>query len=149
MSAAAHGGRMTKITRQFDVGAPPEKVFATISVPERWPQWAGFVKQASSRGSAVHWVYEMAGMKVESDSEVSEVRPNEVYEFRQTGGFLKRAATRLEILPSRKGSAVTWNLEYELPYSYLGKLVDKLKARKQFEEALDVAVANLRGLLER
>ncbi len=42
--------------------------------------------------------YEMAEMKVESDSEVSELRPNEVYEFRQTGGFLKRAATRLEIV---------------------------------------------------
>lgn len=140
---------MTKIVKEFEVGAPPERVFATISSPEKYPQWAEFVRRASADGPRTHWVYEMGGMKVESDTEVTEARANEVYGFRQTAGFLKSGGTRLEIRPAGQGSSVTWTMQYELPYSYLGKLVDKLKARRQFEEAMDGSIKNLIKMLER
>ncbi|TMI49692.1 SRPBCC family protein, partial [Candidatus Bathyarchaeota archaeon] len=58
---------MTRIVQQFEVAAPPEKVFATISVPEKWPRWSTFVKQATSHGSTAHWIYDLGGMKVQSD----------------------------------------------------------------------------------
>src|SRR3989442_1724201 len=121
---------MTRIVRQFEVAAPPEKVFATVSVPEKWPSWSTFVKQATSNGPNAHWIYDLAGMKVESDSEIAEMTENSVYEFRQTTGFMKEGKTRIEIHRSKKGSEVTWVTNYKLPYSYLGKLVDKLKAGK-------------------
>ena len=140
---------MTKITRTFEVGAPPEKVFAAISVPEKWPQWATFVKGASSDGPKAHWVYELGGMKVESDTEVSRISANRLYEFEQKRGFMKSAATRLEIEPSERASTITWTVQYELPYSYLGKLVDKLRARQQFERAIDEAITNLQAFLKR
>ena len=140
---------MTKILREFEVAAPPEKVFVAISIPEKWPQWASFVKRASSIGLKAHWVYDMGGMKVESDSQVSEVKENSVYEFCQTKGFMKEGGTRFEIKPSKKGSSVKWTTEYELPYSYLGKLADKIRAKKQFELALDKSVKNLTQFLER
>jgi uncharacterized membrane protein len=91
-------------------------------------------------------VYNLGGMKVESDTEVTERRENAVYAFRQTRGFLKSGTTRLELTPRNAGSQVTWTLEYELPYSYLGKLVDKLKAKKQFEGAVDASIRNLAKL---
>ena len=97
----------------------------------------------------MHWVYNMEGMKVDADTEVTEIQQNEVYSFRQTSGFLKRGESRFEILPSKKGSIVTWTNEYELPYSYLGKLMDKLRARKQFEEGMDASIKNLTKILER
>ena len=140
---------MTKLTKRIEIRAPPETVFATISNPEKWPRWAAFVKEASSHGSKAHWVYDMGGMKVESDTEIVKNEPNRVYAFRQTEGFMKRAETRLEVRPSPGGSLVTWDIEYELPYSYLGKLADKLKARKQFDAALEDAAKGLRSHLER
>ena len=140
---------MTKIVKEFDVRAPPERVFEAISKPERYPQWADFVKAASSRGPKTHWVYEMEGMKVESDTEETACEENRVYGFRQTGGFLKHGETRLEIQPSKNGSSVVWTNQYELPYSYLGKLMDKLKARKQFEKAMEQAIKGLTALVER
>ncbi len=140
---------MTKIVKQFGVEASPEKVFATVSVPEKWPQWASFVKKAYSTGLKAHWVYDMSGMRVESDSLVSEVKENSIYEFCQTKGFMKEGATRFDIKPNKKGSSVTWTTEYELPYSYLGKLADKLRAKKQFGQAIEKSVNSLKQLLER
>ncbi len=140
---------MAKIVKRFEVGAPPERVFASISVPENWPQWASFVKRASSNGSKTHWIYEMAGMKVMSDTEITEVQENRLYEFRQVGGFLKQGGTRLEIEPTEGGSTITWTTQYEPPYSYLGKLADKLKMGKRFEEAIDESLRNLKKILER
>src|SRR6267143_6868328 len=140
---------MAKIVKAFEVGASPQRVFALVANPEKYPQWTVFVKAASTRGEKTHWVYEMGGMKVESDTEETACEDDRVYGFRQMGGFLKSGATRLEIEPSKKGSSVVWTNEYELPYSYLGKLMDKLSARKQFEASMDKSIERLKDLLER
>ena len=140
---------MTTIIRTFEVSASTDKSYAAVSVPERWNRWASFVKQASSSGPKTHWIYDMGGMKVESDTIVTEAVENARYAFRQTKGFMKSGDTRLEIEPTERGSRIIWTTEYELPYSYLGKLADKLKARKQFEVAIDRSVANLEKLLSR
>ncbi len=140
---------MAKIVKEFEVGATPDRVFALISVPEKWPQWGTSVKAASSYGSKTHWVYEWGGMKVESDTEVTEHKESRSYGFRQTHGFFKSAETLLEVHPGGKGSIVTWSVKFELPYSYLGKLVEKLKGRKQFEKSMDESINKLNGLLRR
>ena len=140
---------MAKIVKAFEVGAPPARVFAIVANPEKYPQWVVFVKAASTRGPKTHWVYEMGGARVESDTEETQVEENRRYGFRHTGGFLKSGETRLEIQPSKKGSSVVWTNEYELPYSYLGKLMDKLSARKRFEEGMDQSIGRLKALLER
>jgi carbon monoxide dehydrogenase subunit G len=140
---------MTKIVKEFDVGASPERVYSVVSNPEGWSQWASFVRAASSKGSKTHWEYEMGRMKVASDTEETERQEGRVYGFRQTTGFLKSGGSRFEIHPSTKGSLVTWSNEYELPYSYLGTLIDKLKARKQFEKGMDESIENLKKVLER
>ncbi len=140
---------MAKIVKEFEVGATPERVFALISVPEKWPQWGMSVKAASSNGPETHWVYQWGGMKVESDTEVTEYQENRIYGFRQTRGFFKSAETLLEVRPGGKGAVVTWTVQFELPYSYLGKLVEKLQGRKQFEGSMEESVNMLNGLLVR
>src|SRR5438046_7807457 len=122
---------MTKIERTFDVPARPENVFAEVSDPARWPRWCDFVKSASPSGSRAHWVYNLGGMKVESDTELTERRENAVYAFRQTQGFLKYGTTRLEMVSQNAGSQVTWHFEYELPAPEPGKLWDKRKGTTQ------------------
>ena len=140
---------MTRIVKEFSVGAPPERVYQVVSNPESWPTWAPFVKAATSDGPKTHWQYKMGKMKAESETEVTERQDNRIYGFHQTTGFLKSGGARFEIRPSNKGSLVTWTNQYELPYSYLGKLIDKLKARKQFEEGMDESIDGLVKLLER
>ena len=140
---------MTKIVKGLEVEAPPERVFALVSVPEKWSKLHTNVKAASSNGSKAHWVYGWGRMKVESNTEVTENEENRIYAFHQTDGFFKNAQTRLEIKPRKKGSAITWTVEYQLPYSFLGKLVDKLKASKELEAGMGRSFENLRQLAER
>ena len=135
---------MTKIVKNFEVAAPPESVFALVSTPEKWPQWASWVKQAKSDGAKTHWVYEMGGMKVDSYTEITELRINSFYGFKQTKGFLKLGEISMRIEPNGKGSSVNWVVEYEPPYSYLGKVMDKLMMSKQFEQSIDESVIGLK-----
>src|SRR5437667_12097749 len=114
---------MTRIVQQFEVAAPPEKVFSTISVPEKWPRWSTFVKQATSNGLTAHWIYDLGGMKVQSDSEIAEVEEHKAYEFRQTRGLMQGGETRIKIHPSRNRHEITWITKYIYPYYYIGKLV--------------------------
>ncbi len=134
------------------MNASPEAIFAYVSVPEKWPQWATFVKRASSEGSGkTHWVYEMGGMKVESDTEETEVIPNHVYAFRQLKGFLREGSFRVQIEPvaeNSKNSLIRLTFEYEPPYSYLGKLVDKLGISERAKKDVDSSLQSLKRLVE-
>ena len=138
---------MTTIQRQTEVEATPETLYSMISIPEKWPQWATFVKQATSDGSnKAHWVYELGGMKVESDTETTEVVPNHIYAFRQINGFLKSGSFRLEISPQQNRSQLKLTMEYEPPYSYLGKLLDKMSIGEKAEKDIDKSLESLRQL---
>ncbi len=140
---------MTKIEKQLDLNAPPESVFAAVSVPEKWARWHVNVKRASSNGSKTHWVYGWKGFKVESVTEVTEIKSNSVYAFRQTDGFFNGAETRFEIQPSEKGSRVKWTIEYRLPDSYLGKLMNKLSSAKSLGDGMEHSFTNLKQFVER
>ncbi len=140
---------MTTLTKRFELTASPGKVFSIVSVPERWPQWMPSVKRASSSGSKVHWVYGMGPAKVESNTVITEKQENKIFEFRQTDGWFKSAQTRLEIEPTRTGSRVTWTVKYELPYSTLGRIADRLQATQQMKDLMNKAADNLQALLAR
>ena len=140
---------MAKIVKEFEVRASPARVFAAVANPEKYPLWAVFVKAATSRGPKAHWVYEINGLQVESDTEETVREADRLFGFRQTAGFLKSGVTRLEIRPTRKGSSVVWTNLYVFPYSYLGNLMDKLRAQEQFEEGMDKSIVRLKALLER
>jgi hypothetical protein len=43
----------------------------------------------------------------------------------------------------------TWTVQYELPYWYPRKLVDRLKAGKTFEAAIDESIKGLKSRVER
>ncbi|UCE29234.1 MAG: hypothetical protein JSV85_00380 [Candidatus Bathyarchaeota archaeon] len=51
--------------------------------------------------------------------------------------------------PTDGGTKWTLILEYELPYSLLGKLIDKLKFRKDIEKGSDYYVNKTKELIEK
>ena len=50
--------------------------------------------------------------------------------------------------PTAKGTKVTFNMEYEVPYSILGKLIDKLKVQKDIEKSNTKLLENMKKALE-
>ena len=51
--------------------------------------------------------------------------------------------------PTDGGTRWTSILEYELPYSLLGKLIDRLKVRKAMEKGSDYYVKKTKELIEK
>jgi hypothetical protein len=50
--------------------------------------------------------------------------------------------------PSAKGTKVTYDMEYEVPYSILGKLVDKLKVQKDIEKDDTIILERMKKAIE-
>jgi carbon monoxide dehydrogenase subunit G len=50
--------------------------------------------------------------------------------------------------PTAKGTKLTVTNDYEVPYSILGKLVDKIMVRKNIEKAMERNLKNIKKALE-
>ena len=55
----------------------------------------------------------------------------------------------LLLCPTKAGTKVTQTIDYELPYSVLGKLIDKLRVHKAMDKSYDVALKKLKDIMEK
>ena len=53
------------------------------------------------------------------------------------------------MIPSGTKNKVTTAFDYELPYSILGKLIDKLKVHKQLEKEAETALQRMKAVAEK
>lgn len=145
---------MTKIDRSVEILMPAEKIFPMLCW-ERCPEWYDVFKKvtrtseiANGVGETVHIVSEVAGMKVEWDGETTESVINQRHSWRSIGGSFKGFGSFL-LTPNAAGTDVSMTMDYELPYSILGKLMDKLRFQKAFEKTIDAALNKLKVILEK
>ena len=50
--------------------------------------------------------------------------------------------------PTAKGTKLTFSMDYEVPYSVLGKVIDKLKVSKDVKKELNMWLPNAKKALE-
>jgi len=147
-----------RIERSIVIEAPVEKVFAFVndfdnfikaSSPEmemevlsrdEGPQRVGFVTKARTKVGDRVWEVEV---------ETTEFVENERISMRQKGGAMKKFDMIDMFEPTDGGTKWTAIVEYELPYSLLGKLIDKLKFRKAMEKGSDYYVKKTKELIEK
>ena len=144
---------MTKIEKSIEIKASPEKVWPMITW-DRIPEWYDPYKKVEwtskdkyTVGSTVHITGELAGSKAEMDAETTEYKENEKVAWRTTGGMKGTGYAALS--PTETGTKVTIIMDYELPYSVLGKLIDKLRVHKAIDKSFDVAYEKLKDMLEK
>jgi len=53
------------------------------------------------------------------------------------------------VKPTAAGSEFRMVIQYELPYSILGRIIDKLKVSKEMEESVERSLGNLKKLVEK
>ena len=145
---------MTKIERSIEINAPPEKVFPMLYW-ENCPQWyAPFKKvvhtskEKDQVGETVHISGEIAGTKAEWDGETTENIMNEKVEWRSIGGSFTGFGS-YALIPTKTGSKLSMAMDYQLPYSIFGKLMDKLKLQKAFDKSIDDGLKKLKELAEK
>ena len=145
---------MTRIEKSIEIKASPEKVFPMMFW-DGWMKWfAPFKKvdytskEKNKAGSTVHVIGELAGLKAEFDGENQETIENEKVAWRTTGGNFTGFGFNA-LSPTKAGTKVTIMMDYELPYSFLGKIIDKLRFHKALEKGIETGLNKLKDMMEK
>ena len=139
---------MARIEESIEINAPLEKVFSLIRW-DRVPEYYDSIKKVEwtsepkmKVGATVHVFSEIAGSKGEWGAEVTEYKDNEKVSWRTTSGNLTIIYNAtLEL--AKAGTKLTTSFDYELPYSVLGKLIDKLRVHKSMEKEVEQALQKI------
>jgi uncharacterized membrane protein len=145
---------MARIEKSIEINASPEKIWPLLSW-ERSPEWYKAFKTVTRTskekgvvGETYHVTGEVAGTKAQWDAETTELIQNQRIMWRSTGGDFTGFGTHT-LTPTNTGTKVTIMMDYDMPYSILGKLLDKLKFHKAFEKTIDDGLTNLKAVAEK
>jgi len=150
---------LTRIEKSIVIEAPVEKVFdfrvndpdnfiktqppemeMTVLSRDKGPVRVGYKVKVRAKFGGQVW---------EGEAETTELVKNKRDVMRMKSGTLKKYESTDLFEPTEKGTKWTVILEYELPYSLLGKIVDKLKARKDMEKSMDYSMKKTKELIEK
>lgn len=145
---------MARIEAKVEIRAPLEKVFDYVAdVSDNHPKFFHFVKKVEAtsevkRGSGSTFRYEVksGGIKNWFENKVIKYVENEVMEWKSIAGMKNEG--RWAFAPTEKGTEVTFLMDYELPASYLGKVLDKLFVERQNRKDISESLQRLKAILE-
>lgn len=146
---------MPLVEQSIDIEAPVQAVFGMIAdQPERQPEWWPPIElqervtpPPTTLGSVSRYVYNMMGVKIKGEHEVMEIRRNEYLLVKTTSGIDSTFEFIFEPLGS--GTRLTIRVDYKLPGSVIGQLLNKLVIEQKNEADLRDGLANLKAILER
>ena len=144
---------MARIDKTVEISVPPEKVWPMIFW-DRLPEWLEGIKKAEYTtdekdkvGATAHVVAELTGVKVEFDIEITEYTKYKSASWRTTGGNLTAIGNSI-LRPIEMGTELRLIFDYDLPFSILGKVVDKLLVSREMEKGFDTDLKKLKNMLE-
>lgn len=148
------GEILTRIEKSIEINASPEKIWSMTGW-EKLPEWhtdfktvEWTSKEKDKVGSTLHLTGETAGVKAEMELEVTELIENEKVAWRTIGGNMTGFGS-ITLSPTKAGTKFTEVIDYELPYSILGKLIDALRVRKAIDKSYDIALKTLKEMVEK
>ena len=139
---------MAKLTKSITINAPVEKVFKYVeeptNLPKFWPSMVEVsdVKRSGDQVRTFNWVYKMAGLKVDGNTEITERIPNQKTVSVSTGGTIVS-----NYAPEGQGTKVTVDADYKIPGALLGKLAEPLVIRINERES-ETLLENLKTIME-
>jgi len=149
---------LTRLEKSIVIKAPVEKVFAFVtdldnflrtSPPEMEMKLLSRDEGPARVGQKAKLKAKAGGQVWEAETEVMEHVKNKKHTVRQSGGAMKKFTETNLFEPADGGTRLTGIIEYELPYSLLGKVVDVLKVRKDIKKAQDYSTAKMKELIEK
>jgi len=146
---------LTRIERSIDLKTPKEKVWSMIA-HKRLPEWFDLFKKVeltSKEDDEVGATHRMTSelyeiVKVEWDGETTEWIENEMYSWRTIGGPFTGFGSMI-VTPVASGTKFTIVMDYEIPHSFLGKILDRLLIQEALESEFDEGLRELKTLLEK
>ncbi len=146
---------MATIKLGFDVDKPLSEVWQFGLDSARIPEWQfdiSAVKDVSGPvagiGHAYTLVYRMWGRDFDSPVQVTRFEPPHSIETsgKTPIGGVFRSMTHMQGSGSR--TLIEWQMDYQLPFGFIGKLLDFLVFRKAFENTVRKYNDNFKALVE-
>jgi uncharacterized membrane protein len=145
---------MPQVQQSILIQAPPEAVFDLIAnQPERMPEWwRAFELQArvtpppTMVGSVSRYVYNMMGVKIKGEHQVIEMDENAHLLVKTTSGI--DSLFEFHFVPVDGGTELSVRVEYALPGSVLGQLLNRLTIEQRNERDLTDGLQNLKQIVE-
>ena len=145
---------MARIEKSIGINASPEKVWPMVYW-DKVPQWYAQIKKAEYTsnykdriGAIAHVLAEAGGTKSEWDAETTEWIENKKFGWRTTAGSFTGFGS-MTLAPFKAGTKATFVMDYDLPYSILGKLIDKLRVSRAIEKGIEKGMENLKEIMEK
>lgn len=149
---------MGRIEISTEIEAPIENVFAFMADPRNYenimPEDAAVRVEMLSKGPVgVGTTYRLsgvlAGRKMAVENEYVEFEENRRIVERQTKGDFKSYRGTYVFEATKKRTTLKQTMDYELPYSVLGKIIDRLKAGKELRAYVKASTERAKEILEK
>jgi carbon monoxide dehydrogenase subunit G len=140
-----------KFTKSIEIEASPEKVFNFINDDKKLNEANKDVKVETTSegpvgvGTTRHFVGSAGG---KWDMEITEFVKNKKMSSHTIGKGDMKITQSWTLEPTAKGTKLTFFADYELPYSLLGKIVDKVRVSKVIEKSNIQMLENVKKALE-
>ncbi len=148
---------MTRIGSSVFIDAPLEQVFARIAQHDSCNDWLEFVSTASYTsgkkagvGTSAHHLGLIMGRKMEWDGRIIDWVENGRIVWQAISGtpgkMRMKAVNRVE--KEAVGARYSLEVEYEPPYSILGKIMDLIMTKRSVGQSIQNSNLNLKRILE-
>ena len=145
---------MARIEESIEIKASPQRIWPVVRW-DRVPEWMDIIKKVEytskkkdAVGATAHWIGEAGGVKSEWDTETTEWEINRRGAWRSTAGSFTGIGS-MTLSPTTAGTTATFMMDYDLPYSILGKIIDKLRVCKAVEKGTERALRKLKDTVEK
>ncbi len=149
---------MSKVSRSVDISAPVEAVFAYYARPEHiaktFPEDVKMkvvpinVKDGFGIGTIFRISGDFGGRLLEWDNETVAYENNKLIQTKAINGPFKKNVITVKFDPVSGGTKLTFEADYEIGYSLLGKTLDKLKIKKEVEMGIERSCAAVKQYIE-
>ncbi len=149
------GDCLGKLTKSIEIEASPEKVFIFINDTKKMNEASkGFAEMEYTSegpvgvGTTRHHIAKIGGQERESDMEITEFVKNKKMSDHTIGASKAKMTDSWTLEPTAKGTKLAVSMDYEVPYSVLGKVIDKLKVSKDLDKVMGKMLENIKKALE-
>jgi len=145
---------MPTVEQSIDIAAPVEKVYNIIAnQPERQPEWwppmefsERVTPPPTQIGSVSRYVYNMLGVKIKGEHEVIELEENRHIKVKTVSGIDSTFVFTFK--PSNTGTNLNIRVDYSVPGSVIGQLLNKVAIERKNEQDLESGLHNLKAIAE-
>lgn len=145
---------MPLVEQSIEILSPVSAVYGMIAdQPERQPEWWPPIElqervspPPTQVGSISQYVYNMMGVKIRGEHEVLEMSRDEYLKVKTISGIDSQFEFFFQ--PSGDATYLTIRVNYNLPGSVIGQLLNKLVIEKKNEDDLRDGLANLKAIME-